>query len=224
MRMSRTAQGTLDILSTPQKAASMVGNLTPDIAQRVHGNLTRALRLVHVAARGEQFEDVSALRLFILDVARTVNRGITKSDAAFRKGDADQYAYVPAEHLSWRFPEFCEELFLRLAEQGDPRVLAAWVEYRVDLTDHFFADGCGRCAKVLSALPLLRHHVLLPDYTEGGTVSEDDVRARYYSFNDHALHRKRHGEDAVFDRAAWARWLAYYLCLFPTWQPVSVVL
>lgn len=223
--LSRTACGTFDVSSTSEKAASMVEYLTPEVARRtVRGNLLRALQLVYTAAREEQFGNLQSLELFIVDVARTINKGIAKSDAVFRSGDSDQYAYVLAERVPSRFQAFCEEFFQRYAERrDDPRVLAAWIEYRVDLADHFFVDGCGKCAKVLSALPLIYARLPLPDYTEGGRVSEEDARTRYYSFNNHALHRQRCGEDPVFDNAAWARWLGYYLSLFAPWQPLTVV-
>jgi len=39
--------------------------------------------------------------------------------------------------------QFSKELFTKFKDPNtDPYELAAWVEYRINLKDHFFADGC----------------------------------------------------------------------------------
>lgn len=99
--------------------------------------------------------------------------------------------------------QFYEEFFDRLSDPSeDPVRLAAWVEYRIDLTDHFFADGCGKISKAVSAWVLMRAGQQLPTYPEH--------RSEIFA---HAPAVPRESNPVV-DEAQLAVWERYYRSLF----------
>jgi hypothetical protein len=82
----------------------------------------------------------------------------------------------------------------------DPVGLAAWVEYRVNLTDHFFADGCGKISKAVSGWVLMRYAQDLPTYK--GSIPKD----RYPT--------KVRGSSDAMDAQQLGNWEEFYRGMF----------
>ena len=77
----------------------------------------------------------------------------------------------PVQHLERESNQFYNELFRRLDDPDiDPVETAAWIEYRVNLTDHFFADGCGKISSALAAYVGMRTGVELPTFSERSEI------------------------------------------------------
>ena len=81
--------------------------------------------------------------------------------------------------------------------------MAGWVEYRIDLTDHFFTDDCGRVAKAISSWVLMRANRELPRYRS---------REELYQ---HAPTQIR-GSNPEANRKEYELWMDYYKSLFGT--------
>ncbi|HZN93011.1 MAG TPA: hypothetical protein VFB81_09920, partial [Myxococcales bacterium] len=118
------------------------------------------------ADRHRQFQNPQELRAFVEKAAADINKGITKEGVLLRTGeDSPKYPYTKVADLPKAMDQFYGELFRRLDDpRQDPKQLAAWIEYRLDLTDHFFADGCGKTSKAISAWALMRKGEPLPEY------------------------------------------------------------
>jgi hypothetical protein len=116
--------------------------------------------------RHKTFANPKELRQFVEAQAAAINDGITKPGVLIREGaDSAKYPYTKVADLPRAMDQFYDELFRRLDNpRQDPKQLAAWIEYRMDLTDHFFADGCGKAAKAISAWALMRSGQELPTY------------------------------------------------------------
>jgi len=198
---SRTARGTVDTSASPDKAAKMAEGLTAEVAaDRATENFREAITTAH-SERGRQFANPTELRTFIEGIAQTVNRGITKEGILIRAGeDSPKYPYTKVADLEGAMQQFYNELSQRLRDpKEDPVALAAWAEYRIDLSDHFFADGCGKTAKAISSWILMRADRPLPAYRG---------RDEYYA---HAPTAARSGDTASDEPLQ--RWTDYYRTL-----------
>ena len=153
------------------------------------------------ADRNKKFATAAELRSFVEGVAQKVNEGITKEDVLVRTHDSDIYPYTRTEKLADEMEKFYADFFVKLNDGTNPRDFAAWVEYRIDLTDHFFADGCGKAAKAIAGWVLIREKQQLPKYRG---------REEYYT-NAPTVIR---GTDANTDREQYERWVNYYKSLF----------
>ena len=207
---SRTAEGTVDTSASADKAAKMVEGLTPEqTADQAKTNFETAVNQIYTE-RGQTFTSPDELRQFVESLAQTVNQGITQEGVLIRSGeDSTKFPYTKVENLAERMDQFYQELFFRLNNpKEDPTALAAWAEFRIDQTDHFFADGCGKTAKLVSAWVMMRADRPVPDYTQHGQIEANlpAVRAEYYK---HAA-KTVPGTDPAAEQRDWADWLEYY--------------
>ncbi|MEI7792584.1 MAG: hypothetical protein WCI57_03835 [Candidatus Berkelbacteria bacterium] len=179
---SRTAKGTVNVSASPDKAAKMQEGLTGEsAAELAKNNFQEAIRTAY-ENKQSQFESPDELRQFVESIAATVNKGIIKEGTLIRSGeDSPKYPYTRIADLPNRMEKFYEEFEDRLKNpKEDPKSLAAWVEYKIDLSDHFFGDGCGKTAKLISSWVMMRAEKNLPDYTMGGKIPSEQARENYY--------------------------------------------
>ena len=161
---SRTARGIVDTSASADKAEKMMGGTGAEVAERAVANFTSAIEKLF-EARDTQFKDAAELRTFVEGIAQEINAGITKEGVLIRESDSEKFPYTRIKDLESAMNNFYEELFERLQNKDTDSVeLAAWIEYRVDLSDHFFADGCGKAAKAISSWTLMRNKHILPTY------------------------------------------------------------
>lgn len=167
MRMSRTARGVVDTTASASKAEKMSADLTAETAaQRAGDNFREALRVLY-ENKDTRFEDARSVREFVESIARTINRGITAETAPpLRSEDSAKYPnYTAVADLPAAFEQFCEELAERLNDPDqDPVELAAWTDYRFNLSDHFLTDGCGKASLALSSWVMMRAGRRVPVY------------------------------------------------------------
>jgi SPP1 gp7 family putative phage head morphogenesis protein len=167
-RTSRTASGQgVDTSASKEKAEKVVAGLTAEsAAQKATDNFRAAFARAYDAATGPavRAEDVTALAD---SINATVNAGITREGTLLRTDDSAKFPYTAVAHLGAAREQFAREFADRLADpHADPRETAAWVEWRVNLTDHAYADGVGKTSKALAAIPLVRAGLSLPDYPD----------------------------------------------------------
>ena len=200
---SRTAKGTIDVSASSLKAKDMQMDQTKnEIADRVIRNFSKVLQYLY-KKRNFKFKNPQKLRNFIEDIARRINKDITREEVLYRSGtDSSKYPYTKINDLQSAMVQFCQELFIRLqGASQDPKELAGWVEYRIDLSDHFFADGCGTTAKAVSSWILMQAGHSLPKYHN---------REELYQNAPTQIT----GQNAEIDRIQLERWLSYYKTLF----------
>lgn len=179
---SRTAKGIVDVSASPDKAAKMQEGLTGEsAAELAKNNFQEATRAAY-ENKDKQFDSSDELRQFVESIASTVNQGIIKEGTLIRSGaDSPKYPYTRIAELPGRMEKFYEDFQARLDNpKEDPKSLAAWVEYKIDLSDHFFGDGCGKTAKLISSWVMMRAEKNLPDYTMGGKIPKEQARDNYY--------------------------------------------
>lgn len=164
---SRTAKGTVDTTASADKAEKMAAGLTGEkAAELAKGNFQQAVEKLY-ANRETQFNSPAELRAFVESIANTINGGILKEGTLIRQGqDSAKYPYTKVADLEKAMTQFYEELNERMNDpEEDAEAVAAWAEYRIDLTDHFYADGCGKTAKAVSSFVLMRRGEKLPQYS-----------------------------------------------------------
>lgn len=162
-QMSRTAMGVVDVSAAKDKAASMA-TLSGEQARRAtEASLTRAVDLMY-QNRFTVFPTSAKLRTFVEELAQTITDGVLKPGHLIRRHDSDKYPYTSVKDLEAAMEQFYVELHARMAAGESPRTLAPWIEYRVNLSDHFFADGCGKTSQLLAGFVCMRAGHPLPLY------------------------------------------------------------
>lgn len=199
---SRTAKGVIDISVSVDKAEDMQESLSErETADRATTNFKEVIEQLY-EQRDRQFENPEDLQKFIEDIARHINKGITKKGVLVRSYDSDKYPYTKVKNLTQEMEQFYEEFFTRLQNPSeDPESLAGWIEYRINLTDHFFADGCEKTAMAISAWVLMRSGRRLPQYRS---------REELYQ---HAPTQIR-GTNPEANQKEFELWIEYYKSLF----------
>ncbi|MFY9227890.1 MAG: zeta toxin family protein [Candidatus Microsaccharimonas sp.] len=196
---SRTANGTVDVSASGTKAESMEAIDGDEAAEKAKRNFDTAI-MSAFEQRDKEFSSPEDVRQLVEGIAAQINEGIVKEGALIRSGeDSDKYPYTRLEDLPAAMQQFYQELQQRMANpDSDPVETAAFCEYRIDMVDHFFADGCGKSAKAMSSFILMRAGLPLPKY-EGG-------REEYYKHSPGTIA----GQDPAADQAAWQNFLGYY--------------
>ncbi|MEI6237594.1 MAG: hypothetical protein WCP03_03280 [Candidatus Saccharibacteria bacterium] len=196
---SRTANGTVDTSASSTKAESMVDIDGNEAAEKAKNNFDATISSLF-EKRDKDFSTPEDMKDFVEGVAAQINDGIVKEGSLIRDGvDSDKYPYTRLENLPDAMQQFYTELQQKLSDpDSDPIETAAFCEYRIDLVDHFFADGCGKAAKAMSSYVLMRAGLPLPQYKGG--------RKEYYQ---HAP-TKIAGSNPAEDQAAWQNFLGYY--------------
>jgi len=202
-KTSRTAQGTIDTSASTSKASQMQEGLGQDaIAQKAKENLSQTIHSLYVD-RDRQFSNPQELRDFVEGVATGINQGITKEGVLIRSGeDSTKYPYTPIAELEPSMQQFYQELYDRINNpNSDPVDVAAWAEYRIDLSDHFFADGCGKTAKAVSSWVLMRAGRPLPNYRGRDELYQNAPK-------------EIRGRNQEIDAKQYKTWSDYYRSLF----------
>ena len=166
-RVSRTARGIVDTNASADKAEKMAADLTAQTAaERAHQNVKEAVALAY-DNKDHEINTAKEVRDLIEKLARTVNKDITKSDVLYRSGAESPKHFSRIADLEPAMQQFSQELIERLQDpKSNPIDNAAFAEYRIDLRDHFFADGCAKTSKVVSAWVLMRAGLRIPDYPD----------------------------------------------------------
>ena len=202
LAMSRTAQGVVDTSASAKKIESMTGVSGEAAADLAKQNFEIAIREAY-NNKEREFESPEDLRRFINGLATTVNSGIVKEGSLIRSSDSEKYPYVRIANLENYMDKFYQGLYERVQNpEADPIESAAFAEFGIDFAGHFFADGCGKTAKVVSSFILMRHNHKLPEYRGG--------RSAYYA---NQL-RQIAGENEAADEAGYQKFLEYYRGLF----------
>ena len=211
MNMSRTAHGAVDTSASSTKAEALNISSGEEAANLAKNGFDRAIETVY-DARKTEFATPNELRSFVENIAATVNGGILKDGILIRSGeDSDKYPYVRIVNLPEAMDHFYQDFYTKLQNPNtDPVELAAFAEYNIDLTGHFFADGCGKTAKAISSFILMRANHKLPDYSRGENTDHKVNRAEYYA---HAP-KQIPGINLATDQAAYENFVNYYRTLF----------
>lgn len=181
-KTSRTAGGVVDTSASAGKADQIAEGLTGnDAAKFATQNFQVAVKKVFEAAtQSHMIETGRDAKNFIDHINRVVNRGIVKEGVLYRTDDSTKYPYTKIENLKAAHRQFSEELASRLNDpNANPVETAAWIEWRANLTDHFWADGCGKTAKALAMIPLMRAGLPLPEYPDNKTFFAQSGREAY---------------------------------------------
>lgn len=208
---SRIAHGIIDTSDSLTKGEMIEVNAEDNVENLAQSGTKRAIEAVF-NVRDYKFENATELRSFVEWIAETVNGGILKDGVLLRSGaDSDKYPYTKIADLPVAMDKFYSELLTRMNDPvADPVETAAFVEYGIDLTGHFFADGCEETSKVISSFVLMRANHELPDYTRGEDKDYEQIRKEYYG---HAP-KQIQGIDPVEDAKAFKEFADYYKTLF----------
>lgn len=200
-QMSRTAMGVVDLSASPKKTDSMNADFFGDVAKASTEEAQNLAVSCLYKNRFRVFSSPSELRYFVESLAEFITNGAVKPGHLIRQHDSDRYPYTLAKDLEAAMQQFYEELLARMARKESPRILAPWIEYRMNFTDHFFSDGCGKVSQLLAAFICMRAGHPLPLYKN---------REEFYLLSG----GQRRGINLEEDKYTLQRLTAYYQKLF----------
>ncbi|MBU3720549.1 MAG: hypothetical protein FGM22_07285 [Burkholderiaceae bacterium] len=177
MQTSRTAKGVVDVSASKGKAEKIVQGLTSERAASLsQDNYEKAVRYLWTI-RNKRFETPAEITELCDKVNQIVTAGVVKEGELLRTDDSEKYPYILAKDIDKAREDFSKD-FMQALKQFDTQVwtdlayptmavrFAAWVEWRVNLVDHVYADGVGKTSKALAAYVLMRLGMPLPEYRD----------------------------------------------------------
>lgn len=202
---SRTAQGVVDTSARAGKAEQMAVKSGDEAASKATANFKSTIEHLY-EQRDKKFSSTGDVLSFADGVAKKVNAGITKEGVLLRDSDSAKFAYTPVDQLPAARKQFAQEFRQRL-DSDDPVETAAWIHYRVNFTDHFYADGVGKTSEALASYVLMRHDHPLPEIK-----SRKDWFAHAPKVQ---IDPAKSGWGAYVASPEYANWVSYYRSLFP---------
>lgn len=206
-KTSRTAGGVVDTSASKEKADKVVEGLTgAQAAEHATRNFEGAIKDVYRASKSLGQQSPEAITGFVDNLSKKINQGITKEGVLLRTDDSPKFPYTAVKNLPLARQQFAEELKQRLNDpNADPVETAAWIEWRVNLTDHGYADGVGKLSKAMAAIPLMKAGLPLPNYPDNKVFFQHASRSQY---------DPRNGGQSYLDDS-WKHFLGFYRTLMP---------
>lgn len=199
--LSRTAKGIVDVSASSDKAKVFRKLTSKQALDRTLFNFSKTINFLY-SRKNIRFSSAEDLQRFIEDIAFRINKGVLKPNFLIRRTDSEKHPYTKIKFLKKAMNQFYNEMFKRLLNKKEnSKKLAAWLIYRIDLSNHFFADGCGKTSLAVSSWILIRANLPLP---------------KYHSREEFYKHAPKHirGSNSKIDYQEFARWTKYYLSLF----------
>lgn len=202
-KTSRTAQGTVDTSASKNKAGNMAVGSGAQAAQMAQQNFSRTMHWLHDNRRWTP-KNAEEMMDFMDTIVKSINKGITKEGVLHRTEDSHKWPYTSAAKIPYAKKQFAQELLDKL-DTEDPRKLAAWIHWRANFADHFYADGVGKSTEALADWVLMRHDQPLPQFRSRDEVFENAARTQV---DPHQGPEGYRGKE--FDK-----WHDYFRGLFP---------
>lgn len=200
-KISRTAQGKVDVSASKEKAGKMQVSSGDEAANLAKTNFARTMTGLH-EQRGRKFSSPQEAVDFADSVNKSINQGITKSGVLLRTDDSEKYPYTDVAKLHKAREQFGKEFAQRL-DNSDPREMAAWVHWRLNMTDHPYADGVGKTSEALANWVLMR---------AGQPLPQIDSRQNWFA---NANKQKADPDNpSSYYHKGYSNWVRYYKRLF----------
>lgn len=222
----------IDILKDNEKMArldvtNLITKTKAEIVQMIEGNYNEAMNLAFKVADENLLKSHEDVKQFLGDIATIMSDGIVDGDWK-RTHDSEKFkVYTRVKDLESQLDDFSRQFFNKLQDIKrikDPKKreqaaieLAAWCEYRVNLTDHFLADGCGKTSA------LMANFVFMAAGIPPKSMPMMD-RRNYFNFDvvpttNIVINKKEHSAFETKELTTrkvkeWERWLRHYKSSF----------
>ena len=203
---TRSIKGVINTSSSHEKKSRI--HIGDNVENVIAENLQTGFEFIY----NNRFLEINSeiLSDFIIELANIVNKGIVKGNV-FRENDSQKYNYLQAKYIPQFYKEFIDMLVQMLFDRTiSPLYIAAFVEWNIDFIGHFFIDGCGRIAKLVSAWVLIRHNYSLPDYS----IRQDDFKSIRSSYRKRFTPREPIDYCIPKNNDEWNLFYQYYKTLF----------
>lgn len=207
--------------------ANLVTKTRAEIVQMIETNYNQAMNLAFKVADEKLLKSPSDVKQFLGEIATIMGNGIVDGDWK-RTHDSEKFkVYTRVKDLELQLDDFSRQFFSKLEDIkkiSDPKKrekaaieLAAWCEYRVNLTDHFLADGCGKTSALMANFVFMAAEIppkSMPMMDRRNYFNFDVVPTTNIVINkkEHsALERK---ELTIRKNKEWERWLRHYKSSF----------
>ncbi|AUH73646.1 zeta toxin family protein [Legionella sainthelensi] len=206
---------------------NLVTKTRAEIVQIIETNYNQAMNLAFKVADENLLKSPGDVKQFLGEIATIMGNGIVEGDWK-RTHDSEKFkVYTRVKDLELQLEDFSRQFLNRLESVKkikDPKKkenaaieLAAWCEYRVNLTDHFLADGCGKTSA------LMANFVFMAAKIPPKSMPAMD-RRNYFNFDvvpttNIVINKKEHSNLAIRELTTrrnkeWERWLRHYKSSF----------
>ncbi|KTD61001.1 coiled-coil protein [Legionella santicrucis] len=222
----------INILKENEKMArldvrNLITKTKAEIVQMIETNYNQAMNLAFKVADEKSLKSPEDVKNLLGQIATIMGNGIVDGDWK-RTHDSEKFkVYTRVKDLESQLNDFSREFFHKLQDLKiikDPKKreqaaieLAAWCEYRINLTDHFLADGCGKTSA------LMANFVFMAAEIPPKAMPVMD-RRNYFNFDvvpttNIVTHKKEHSsmerkELAIRQKKEWECWLRHYKSSF----------
>lgn len=205
--ISRTEKGVIDTSASDKKSEIFENKENSDVADIAKQNFKDTLQFLY-NNKDKDFHNFGDLHDFVNIINKKINKGIVKEGTLMRTEDSGKFAYTKVENLRDAHKQFIEEFFNRLySRKYNPIETAAWLHWRINFTDHFFADGCSKTSEALAAWVLMRADMSIYKYK-----NEPDFRKEFYNFAPKEI--KDIDNLPSYYREDYKMWVEYFKTLF----------
>lgn len=236
LKTSRTAQGIVDVSASKEKADKIVKGLTADTAKsETVKNYQEVIRYLW-SVKNRRWQDTMPkswlgrleFLVFLNQINQRITAGVVEKGQNWRTDDSDKYPYTLLKYKEVAQRTFNFEAMQNFVAQSngwdskypttrgvyDDISFAAWMEWRINLTDHFYADGVGKTSKAMATLVLMRGDKPLPDYPDNKEFFKYASKTRYVP-DGVVTPYEPEIKGAYTDDGAFARFVEFYRSLFP---------
>lgn len=228
----RLTTNEIEILKQNEKMArldvrNLITKTKAEIVQMIETNYNQAMNLAFKVADEKLLKSPEDVKQFLGEIATIMGNGIVDGDWK-RTHDSEKFkVYTRVKDLESQLTDFSRQFFTKIQDVKrikDPVKkekaaieLAAWCEYRVNLTDHFLADGCGKTSA------LMANFVFMAANIPPKSMPVMD-RRNYFNFDvvpttNIVINKKEHStlefkELTTRKNKEWERWLRHYKSSF----------
>ena len=179
-RISRTASGIIDSSSTENKKDIFSGadNAGPKTIENFESTIER----LHFINK-RRFPNTLEFLVFIESINKDLTAGIVKFGTdTYRFENSEKFPYTDHEKIRMRMRKFAEDTLIQMNDFDTRRPtvsdreiydLVAKIYWRINFTDHYFADGNGKTAEALAVFICMRY---------GKKVIQLPNKERWYSY------------------------------------------
>jgi hypothetical protein len=205
--ISRTTKGVVDTSASDKKSEIFKNKESSNVADIALQNFKDTIKFLY-NNKDTDFHHFSDLLTFVNVVNKKINSGIVKDGTLMRTQDSAKLPYTSIENLRDAHKQFIEEFFNRLYSRKYNAVeTAAWLHWRINFTDHFFADGCSKTSEALAIWVLMRADMPIYKYK-----NEPNFRKEFYNFASKEV--KDINNLPSYYRTDYKKWVEYFKTLF----------
>ena len=206
--------------------SNLITKTKAEIVKIIEDNYDEAMNLAFKTADEDLIKGPDDVKSLLENISNIMGKGVVEG-SWLRRHDSEKFkVYTRVKDLSSQLDYFSTEFFQRLKDIKGIKdyelrkkatiEMAAWCEYRINLTDHFLADGCGKTSTLLANYVFMAAKIPPTEmptmdrksYFNFDVVPSTNLVVKIKRRDDHIAHAIPEQKTRIFKE--WERWLRHY--------------